>query len=112
MKSKKRSLLWAVILFLVFAVASPASMTQVQAKKAVKAKSVTLNRKNVTLEKGKKLKLKATVKPKKATQKKIVWSSGNKKSSNGIFQRCGKSKEKRYCKNYRKDKRNQEKSGV
>ena len=65
MKSKKRSLLWAVILFLVFAVASPASMTQVQAKKAVKAKSVTLNRKNVTLEKGKKLKLKATVKPKK-----------------------------------------------
>ena len=53
MKSKKRSLLWAVILFLVFAVASPASMTQVQAKKAVKAKSVTLNRKNVTLEKGK-----------------------------------------------------------
>ena len=88
MKSKKRSLLWAVILFLVFAVASPASMTQVQAKKAVKAKSVTLNRKNVTLEKGKKLKLKATVKPKKATQKKIVWSSGNKKvatvSSKGV----------------------------
>ena len=88
MKSKKRSLLWAVILFLVFAVASPASMTQVQAKKAVKAKSVTLNRKNVTLEKGKKLKLKATVKPKKATQKKIVWSSGNKNvatvSSKGV----------------------------
>ena len=57
-------------------------------KKAVKAKSVTLNRKNVTLEKGKKLKLKATVKPKKATQKKIVWSSGNKKvatvSSKGV----------------------------
>ena len=96
MKSKKRSLLWAVILFLVFAVASPASMTQVQAKKAVKAKSVTLNRKNVTLEKGKKLKLKATVKPKKATQKKIVWSSGNKKvatvSSKGVVKAKKKGK--------------------
>lgn len=52
----------------------------VQAAKTVKAKSVSLNKTIYTIKKGKKIKLKATVNPKKSTQKKIIWTSSNKKT--------------------------------
>lgn len=54
---------------------------QVQAAKTVKAKSVSLNKTVYTIKKGKKIKLKATVSPKKSTQKKIIWTSSNKKTA-------------------------------
>lgn len=53
----------------------------VQAAKTVKAKSVSLNKTIYTIKKGKKIKLKATVNPKKSTQKKIIWTSSNKKTA-------------------------------
>ena len=53
----------------------------VQAAKTVKAKSVSLNKTVYTIKKGKKIKLKATVSPKKSTQKKIIWTSSNKKTA-------------------------------
>lgn len=53
---------------------------EVQAAKTVKAKSVSLNKTIYTIKKGKKIKLKATVNPKKSTQKKIIWTSSNKKT--------------------------------
>lgn len=46
--------------------------------KTVKAKSITLSKKSVKFKKGKKVTLKATIKPKNSTQKKIVWSSSKK----------------------------------
>ncbi len=49
------------------------------AAKKVKAKSITLNHKTYTLKKGGKLTLKASIKPKNSTQKKVVWTSSNKK---------------------------------
>ena len=52
----------------------------VQAAKTVKAKSVSLNNKVYTIKIGKYIKLKATVSPKKSTQKKIIWTSSNKKT--------------------------------
>ncbi|MBQ6844838.1 MAG: Ig domain-containing protein [Agathobacter sp.] len=55
------------------------STVDVYAAKTVKAKSITLNKKQYVLKKGKTVKLKATVKPAKSTQKKLVWSSSNKK---------------------------------
>ena len=54
---------------------------EVQAAKTVKAKSVSLNKTVYTIKKGKKIKLKATVSPKKSTQKKIIWTSSNKKTA-------------------------------
>lgn len=58
----------------------PANLLQVEAaKKPIKAKSITLNRTNYTLKKGKKVKLKASVLPSNATQKKVQWSSSKKK---------------------------------
>ena len=53
----------------------------VQAAKTVKAKSVSLNKTVYTIKKGKKIKLKAMVSPKKSTQKKIIWTSSNKKTA-------------------------------
>ena len=44
-----------------------------------KAKSVTLNHKEYTVKNGKSVKLKATVSPKNSKNKKIEWSSSNKK---------------------------------
>lgn len=46
--------------------------------KKVKVRSVSLPKKK-TVKKGKKIKLKATIKPSNATNKKVTWSSGNKK---------------------------------
>lgn len=54
---------------------------EVQAAKTVKAKSVSLNKTVYTIKKGKKIKLKATISPKKSTQKKIIWTSSNKKTA-------------------------------
>lgn len=51
------------------------------AAKTVKAKSVSLNKTVYTIKKGKKIKLKATISPKKSTQKKIIWTSSNKKTA-------------------------------
>ena len=48
-------------------------------KKGVKVTKIKLNKKTVTLTKGKKLKLKASVFPKKAQSKKVVWKSSNTK---------------------------------
>lgn len=50
-----------------------------EAAASSKAKSVTLNYSEYTLQKGKSVTLKATVKPKNAKNKKITWSSSNKK---------------------------------
>lgn len=49
------------------------------ATKKVKVTKVSLNKKKATLRYGKKLKLKATVKPTKATNKKVKWYVSNKK---------------------------------
>lgn len=49
------------------------------AKAAVAVKSVKLSQSKTTLQKGKTVTLKATVKPDNATQKKITWSSSNRK---------------------------------
>ena len=57
---------------------SVASPVEAQAAKKVKTKSVRLNRKKVTIVKGKKLKLKAKVAPKNAANKKLVWKSSKK----------------------------------
>ena len=57
----------------------PVTQTAYAAKKTVKAKSVTLNHKVYTIKKGKTVTLKAAVKPKNASQKKIVWTSSKKK---------------------------------
>lgn len=46
--------------------------------KYTKVTGVTLDKKNVTIEAGKTLKLKATVKPDNATDKSVKWSSSNK----------------------------------
>ena len=52
---------------------------KVTVTKAVKVTGVKLNKKSKTLGKGKSFKLKATLKPKKATIKDVSWSSSNKK---------------------------------
>lgn len=49
------------------------------AKKEIKVKKVTLNQKSMTLYVGTSRKLKATLQPKKAIQKQVVWSSSNRK---------------------------------
>ena len=59
----------------------------------VKAKSVKLNYTKYTLKKGKTVKLKASISPKNATQKKIVWTTSNKKIAtvkNGKVKAVGK----------------------
>lgn len=48
-------------------------------KKKIKVKKIKLNKKKATLRYKKKLKLKATVTPKNATNKKVKWSSSKKK---------------------------------
>lgn len=79
MKKMKMGLAYALTLFMVFSGIPHIGSVTVQAKKQVKAKTITLNKTNYTLKKGKKVKLKATILPKKSTQKKILWSSSKKK---------------------------------
>ena len=74
---KKRILLGiSILLMAVLAVNLQYAPSQA-AKKNVK--SVKLNYTEYTLKKGKKLKLKATISPKKAKKSKIVWKSSKKK---------------------------------
>lgn len=80
MKKIKRVFAWMMILMMTFSNVPMSEIHQVQAKKkTIKAKSITLNKKIYTLKKGKKIKLKAKILPKKATQKKVVWTSSKKK---------------------------------
>ncbi len=86
---RRLAVVMTVLLFaLSFTVGTYASDVNAGAKKTVKAKSITLSKKSATVKKGKTLKLKATIKPKNATQKKITWSSSSKKvasvSSKGV----------------------------
>lgn len=70
-----------VVFLMAFALFMQAGLSTSQAaaaKKATKAKSLSLNYKKKTIQAGKTLKLKATVKPKKAKAK-IKWASSNKK---------------------------------
>lgn len=70
-----------VVFFMAFALFMQAGLGASQAeaaKKTAKVKSLSLNFKKKTIQAGKTLKLKATVKPKKAKAK-IKWSSSNKK---------------------------------
>lgn len=80
MKKTKQLLAFLMSLFLVFSV-MPGSLLQVDAakKKTVKVKTVKINKKSVTLVEGDKITLKATLGPKNTTQKKLVWSTSNKK---------------------------------
>lgn len=80
MKKAKRLLAFLLSLFLVFSII-PGNLMQVDAakKKTVKVKTVKLNKKSVTLVVGEKITLKANLSPKKTTQKKLVWSTSNKK---------------------------------
>ncbi len=55
------------------------STCKVTVKNPVRAKSVRLNKSKVTIKAGKTFRLKATIKPKNATNKKVTWSSKNKK---------------------------------
>lgn len=61
--------------------------TVITVKVGTPVTKVTLNKKNAKITQGKKLKLKATLTPKKASNKKVIWKSSNKKiakvSSNG-----------------------------
>ncbi|MBR6158795.1 MAG: Ig-like domain-containing protein, partial [Lachnospiraceae bacterium] len=52
---------------------------KIKVTKPVKVKSVKLDRKKATINVGESIKLKATVKPKKATIKTVTWKSSNKK---------------------------------
>lgn len=67
-----------IVLFAMVMAFSMNTTTASAKTKTVKAKSITLSKKSVKLKKGKKVTLKATIKPKNSTQKKIVWSSSKK----------------------------------
>ena len=77
MRVVKRTLVYLMILCLV--VGNINVIPADAAKKTVKATAVTLNKTSYTLKKGKSVTLKATVKPKNAANKSLVWSSSNKK---------------------------------
>ena len=64
--------------------------------KPISVKSVKLNKKSITVKKGKKLTLKATISPSNATNKRVTWKSSNKKiatvSSKGVVKGVKKGK--------------------
>ncbi len=80
MKKRKKPialfLIMSMVIMLIFPTGSPVSFAR---KKTVKLKKITLNYSTYKLQKGKSLKLKASFKPKKTTQKKIQWKSSKKK---------------------------------
>lgn len=79
MKNGKRQIAWFLSMLMVIMLISPTDATVSSArKKSVKLKKVVLNHKTYKLQKGKKLKLKASFKPKNTTQKKLVWKSSKK----------------------------------
>lgn len=77
---KKRIITALLILTMLFTMV-PATGLPVEAakKKVVKVKKVTLNKKSITLQVGNSMRLKATLSPKKTTQKTLIWSTSNKK---------------------------------
>ena len=79
MKKVRRTLAYALALLMIVTGIPATGPVTVQAKKQVKAKSIKLSKMTYTLKKGKKVKLKATILPKKSTQKKVVWSTNKKK---------------------------------
>lgn len=71
-----------ILLFMLVGILSISSVHTLSveaAKKTVKAKSIKLNKEKVTMIAGNRIKLKATIKPDNTTQKKLVWSTSNKK---------------------------------
>lgn len=79
MKKVRWGLAYALTFLMIFTGIPYTGPVTVQAKKQVKAKTITLNKTIYTLKKGKKVKLKATILPKKSTQKKVVWTTNKKK---------------------------------
>ena len=80
MKNAKRQLAWFLSMLMVFTlIFSPSISADSARKKKVKLKKIVLNHSTYKLQKGKRLKLKAKFKPKKTTQKKIIWKSSKKK---------------------------------
>lgn len=79
MKKVRRTLAYALALLMIVTGIPATGPVTVQAKKQVKAKSIKLSKTTYTLKKGEKVKLKATILPKKSTQKKVVWSTNKKK---------------------------------
>ena len=79
MKKRKKPialfLIMSMVIMLIFPTGTPVSFAR---KKTVKLKKITLNYSTYKLQKGKSLKLKASFKPKKTTQKKIQWKSSKK----------------------------------
>ncbi len=79
MKKRKKPialfLIMSMVIMLIFPTGTPVSFAR---KKTVKLKKITLNHSTYKLQKGKSLKLKASFKPKKTTQKKIQWKSSKK----------------------------------
>lgn len=80
MKHLKKFLALALVLLMAVSVL-PSGYMQADAakKKTVAVKKVTLNKKSATLLEGKRLVLKASLSPKNTTQKKLTWSSSDKK---------------------------------
>lgn len=79
MKKIRRTLAYVLALLMIVTGIPATGPVTVQAKKQVKAKSIKLDKTTYTLKKGKKVKLKATILPKKSTQKKVVWTTNKKK---------------------------------
>ena len=80
MKYGKKQIAWFLSMLMVLMLISPMGTTVSFArKKNVKLKKIVLNHSTYKLQKGKSLKLKASFKPKKTTQKKVVWKSSKKK---------------------------------
>lgn len=80
MKYGKKQIAWFMSMLMVLMLISPMGTTiSFARKKNVKLKKIVLNHSTYKLEKGKSLKLKASFKPKKTTQKKVVWKSSKKK---------------------------------
>lgn len=78
MRRSRKRLVWFLVLLMVANLLSPIATESYAKKKTIKVKKITLNHSSYKLQKGKTLKLKVSFKPKKTTQKKIVWSSSKK----------------------------------
>lgn len=79
MKKAKRVLALGLALLLAVSVLPGNALVDAAKKKTVKVEKVTLNKSKATLIKGSKMTLKATLNPKNTTQKKLKWSTSNKK---------------------------------
>ena len=80
MKYGKKQIAWFMSMLMVLMLISPmGTIVSFARKKNVKLKKIVLNHSTYKLQKGKSLKLKASFKPKKTTQKKVVWKSSKKK---------------------------------